>query len=317
MLCQHAHVEPSPSHSFALTALVAQRIVCLLERLLTRALVEDFGLTEEVAAERLRRELAYYRDLRLEDHSLNQVFGRSVLSLANRKMLYNVLLGGPELCEAVFSAYQELLFDFDPARVFAAYQARRELLLARLVQARGLQGAQAERQLTHPRSLFRLYTRGIVAGAACFAQFADGADFARMVRGQIAAGREAAIGLPCKFRFPGLSYALAADLLKEVGVREVGKPDVHVRRCLAAIGWAGQYASDLAVQEVFWNAWQVLGDGYPPVTLDKLFFLVGSGRFEMVAPAYKCRPRFAEFVRGLDLLGRERDAQRPPSPLAG
>ena len=93
----------------------------------------------------------------------------------------------------------------------------------------------------------------------------------------------------------GFGPALAADFLKELGVKELGKPDLWVRRILTAAGLAPPDASEVQVQRVFWKMWDALGDDYPPIIIDKLMFLVGSGRFEMVAPMHLCRSRFPEF----------------------
>lgn len=53
----------------------------------------------------------------------------------------------------------------------------------------------------------------------------------------------------------------------------------------------------MQVQRAFWRIWQVLGDDYQPFIIDKFMFLVGSGRFKMVAPMYICRSTFALFEK--------------------
>ena len=49
-------------------------------------------------------------------------------------------------------------------------------------------------------------------------------------------------------------------------------------------------------QRAFWRAWEALGDDYPPVVIDMLMYMVGTGRFDMGEPVYACSTRMARFV---------------------
>lgn len=96
---------------------------------------------------------------------------------------------------------------------------------------------------------------------------------------------------------PGFGSALSADFLKELGVRQLGKPDLWVRRAMAAAGWINEESAPaFLVQRAFWDAWEALGDDYPPVIIDKLMYIVGTGRFDMVEPVHACSGRMPLFV---------------------
>lgn len=66
---------------------------------------------------------------------------------------------------------------------------------------------------------------------------------------------------------------------------------------MAAAGWIDdESASAFLVQRAFWRTWEALGDDYPPVVIDKLMYIVGTGRFDMVEPDYACSTRMPRFV---------------------
>lgn len=274
-----------------------RRVVSILEELCDEALMGDIGLSRANARQRLNEELAYYRNLDLASHSLTDIFSRFCLSLANRAGMFNLVFGGSAQCARFQSAYRAVLFDFDPKKIVANYSGAWQRLLEDLLKARGFTGQQASRQLNEPRALFQSYARGVIAGAEFFAQYAAGAAFAADMRKWLT-DADHAVQLPAHLAaqgIPGFGPALAADFLKELGVKELGKPDLWVRRILTAAGLAPPDASEVQVQRVFWKMWDALGDDYPPIIIDKLMFLVGSGRFEMVAPMHLCRSRFPEF----------------------
>ena len=86
-----------------------------------------------------------------------------------------------------------------------------------------------------------------------------------------------------------------------------GNPDRWVRRVMGAAGWIHEDAPDVEVEQLFWLAWEELGDEYQPVIIDKLMYLVGTGNFAMVTPPYACSSRFAELQSRLSREGCEVD----------
>lgn len=73
----------------------------------------------------------------------------------------------------------------------------------------------------------------------------------------------------------GVGYALACDFLKELGFRDYGKPDVHLKQIFAAVGWCPKGASDYEVQKTIVKVADELK--VTPYHVDKLFWLLGSG----------------------------------------
>jgi hypothetical protein len=278
----------------------AQWIVSTLEELCKLALVEDVGLTSDKAADRLQQELDYYRHLRIEEHSVGDIFHRFCMSLANRDRLWNLIYGNR--FGELDSKYGSILAQYEPEAVVLKYQNQVDRLLSDFLEARQLPPDRSEYQRTSPRGQFRLYTRGILAGAKFFAEFKDGMAFKRSLHEWLT-GPEKAAQLPYHFHnlgFPGFGPALASDFLKEIGIKEFGKPDRWVYRCMKAAGWVTDASSEADVQRVFWELWRILGDSYPPVVTDKLMFLVGSGSFVMVEPMYSCRSRYEAFEEAMN-----------------
>ena len=279
----------------------ARRAITILERLCRQSLMETVGCSEPDANARLEAELGYYRRLRLDTLSMKDVFRRYCISLANRSPLFSLVFENMEQCDARIVAYSEVFCDYSPRDLVAKYRGCEEELLSRLIEKRGLTPQQAKRQRDAPRAMLPTYLQGLLAGAEYFARFEDGCEFARFV-GKWLVDPDLVAMLPQYFQalgFPGFGAALAADFLKEMGVRELGKPDRWVRRCMATAGWIEEDCSDFRVQRVFWKLWKLLGDEYPPSILDKLMYLVGTGNFVMVVPQYECKPQYPTFEQAI------------------
>src|SRR5438132_1726844 len=90
----------------------AQRVVQKLEELCQQALVEDCHLDAAAATARLQAELDYYRNLRLEEKTIEEVYQRFCMSLANRDRLWNLIFG--RSWEDLDRAYGELLRNYNP-----------------------------------------------------------------------------------------------------------------------------------------------------------------------------------------------------------
>ena len=284
-----------------------KEVIAQLEQLCELALVQDNSLSADAARNRLQLELSYYRNLELESHSLSDVYKRFCTSLANRAGMFKLVFGGSGRFSELQGAYAQVLCDFEAKEITRVYGKDHVRLLAALVKARGLNPDQAARQLNQPTALFQIYAKGALSGAEYFAKFASITDFANNIRSWLTDADRASL-LPqhlASQSIPGFGSALAADFLKEIGVKELCKPDRWVQRCLAAARFVPESASYESIQRAFWEMWRILGKNYPPVIIDKLMFLVGSGRFEMAEPTFNCRPRFSEFE---DFLSRQSES---------
>lgn len=277
----------------------AQKVIALLRDLASSSLVEDVGLATAEAAKRLEAELDYYRNLKREGRSLSDIFKRLCLSLANRGAMFTVVLGGKRHLDDTLSKFEDILEGFDPKRILSEFEGSEARLVERLVAARGLSEAASARQVKEKRSFFKTFVRGVLSGACYFFRFKNGAEFYEFLDKWLVDPDMAAM-LPVYFheqQIVGLGPALAADFLKEIGIQELGKPDLWVKRIMHEAGWTPKEPTAFEVQKVFWKVWRLLGPEYPPVILDKLMYIVGSGQFQMVLPEYSCRSRFEAFAK--------------------
>jgi thermostable 8-oxoguanine DNA glycosylase len=97
----------------------------------------------------------------------------------------------------------------------------------------------------------------------------------------------------------GFGFALACDFLKELGFINFAKPDVHVKAIVKGLNLSLQGANDYTVFKAV--ARIAASCGTTPYDVDKLFWLVGSGRF-YAHPSIGRRGRVASnrdrFIRG-------------------
>jgi len=292
-ICDHPYL----NGECAMQEVAPQRVVDTLECLCHLSLREDHGLSEDQAVQRLNSELAYYHNLDLPRLSMSQIFERFAISLSNRQSLFTLVFGGDRNFGPIMERYRPVLHGWCPSEIVKDYGVDDERLLRAILGARQLRPEQAEWQMTRQRSQLRRYANGLLAGARYFSRFDQPYEFTEFI-GKWLHDPDMAAMLPQYFAtlgFDGFGAALAADFLKEIGVKQLGKPDVWVRRCMEAARWIGTGASEFDIQRAFWKAAEVLSPDYPPVIIDKLMFLLGAGRYVMVEPQYKCKSRFEEY----------------------
>ena len=126
--------------------------------------------------------------------------------------------------------------------------------------------------------LWPLFARAALSGAEFLNQFASGPEFIEWVRVFDADNRKrAALPILLSQEIDGFGFALACDFLKELGFVNFAKPDVHVKALVKGLGLSSKTANDYAV---FKTVVRVASNcGKTPYDVDKLFWLVGSGRF--------------------------------------
>lgn len=99
----------------------------------------------------------------------------------------------------------------------------------------------------------------------------------------------------------GIGPALACDFLKEVGVKQCGKPDLHVKRILSELGIISQKKDD---RETF-NALNEIASatGVAPVILDKLLWMACSRRWDrtwsIIGDPPKPHPPCSEYIKSV------------------
>ena len=166
-----------------------------------------------------------------------------------------------------------LLFGYDPHKILGAYKSADELL--EIFKSKfNLQNIQSK------RSLWRKFSEGIISGSNFMASFKDKNDFNDFIK-TFARNKYTKAALPMLLskEIKGFGFALACDFLKELGYRDYPKPDVHLIKIFHDLGLSKSTEPYEVYKSIVEMAEAVGEDAY---TVDKIFWLIGSGRFYLV-----------------------------------
>ncbi len=223
------------------------------------------GVTQEV----LMRYLEPGDRLRVD--SIERVYYGLLSSAQNAQMRTAVVSGS---MDGGLDALSSVLFGFNPGSVVEHYGDDADAVLEEIV-ARVKPRGEIRRTR---RSVWPQFCRSVVTGARFLAQF-SGSDafYAWADRYDTDASTRADLPVAISTQVSGLGFALACDFVKELGYSNFGKPDVHIRAILVGLGLMPEKASD-------YEAFKTLtvfseSAGLSPYHVDKLMWLVGSGRF--------------------------------------
>lgn len=202
--------------------------------------------------------------------NLSELFRRLLLSAQNANMKAGVIggsIGG-------FNNLGPALFDFDPVKVGNTFRGKPETLLKhirKVAQPRG-------KVRTASLSIWPKYCKTILSASTFITQFRDGDDFHAWADHLYSDERTmAALPLILSEEVEGIGYALACDFFKELGYFNYGKPDVHVREIFSGLGLCPPTASPYQIQRVITRVASATGNS--PYDVDKVFWLIGSGKF--------------------------------------
>ncbi len=193
---------------------------------------------------------------------------RLIESLSNRNMMASVI--GFDKKEKEMKL---ILFKYDPNKILVAYKNADELS-GIFKNKFNLQNIQSKRSLWH------IFSEGIISGSNFMASFKDKDDFNDFIK---TFGRnkytKAALPMLLSKEIKGFGFALACDFLKELGYRDYPKPDVHLIKIFYDLGLSTSTEPYEVYKSIVEMAETVREDAY---TVDKIFWLISSGRFYLV-----------------------------------
>jgi hypothetical protein len=193
---------------------------------------------------------------------------RLIESLSNRNMMASVIGFSKRKKEM-----SPILFGYDPHRILSTYKDADELL-GKFKSEFNLQNIQSK------RSLWRKFSEGIISGSNFMASFRDKEDFDSFIK-TFARNKYTKAALPMLLskEIRGFGFALACDFLKELGYRDYPKPDTHLIKIFHDLELS-KSAEPYEVYKSIIEMAEVVGeDAY---TVDKIFWLISSGRFYLV-----------------------------------
>jgi hypothetical protein len=219
--------------------------------------------------------------------TVSGIFQRLLDSAQNAQMKTNVIgraIGGIDKLAGV-------LDNFNPHGVEREYGLDAARLLGdvkRLLKPKG-------KVNEGPRALWPKYCTTMLRAAAFLTRFESAPDFYAWVdRFYTDAKTVIAAPIILHFEIPGLGFALACDFLKELGYANYAKPDVHLKYIFPKLGLAVS-KGDL---DVFRAEVRVAEHcDTTPYTVDKLFWLIGSGDFYNAPEVGRIGRHREEFVQ--------------------
>ena len=206
-----------------------------------------------------------------EPVSLGELFMRLLTSAQNANMKASVVGGSIGGIQNLGKA----LFRFNPRKVERAFANDPEGLLDHIIEIINPSG----QIRTAARSIWPKYCKTILSAATFFGQFKSGEDFYAWANHFYGDQRSmAALPMVLAAEIDGIGYPLACDFLKELGFVSYGKPDVHVMQIFSGIGLCPEKASPYQVQKVIAHIAEA--SGVSAYNVDKVFWLIGSGKFD-------------------------------------
>ena len=193
---------------------------------------------------------------------------RLIESLSNRNMMASVINFKEKEKEL-----RIILCDYDPRAIVSEYSSLRELFDAfrKRFEIRNVQSK---------RNLWRKFAEGIISGSKFLSSFRNKDEFDKFIKTfSLNKYTKAALPMLLSREIRGFGLALACDFLKELGYRDYPKPDVHLIKIFSELKLSDSSDPYEVYKSIVEMAETVGEDAY---TVDKIFWLISSGRFYLV-----------------------------------
>jgi len=230
-------------------------------------------LVERIPSKDAKEILSSYLDFPDQSQfsvSISELFRRLLLSAQNTNMKPGVIGGAV----GGFNNLGKALYSFNPKKTLKRFDGQPEALLDHIVETLNPRG-EIRREA---RSIWPKYCKTILSAAAFLNQFSSEHEFYEWAN-SLYTNKKSMPALPMILaaEVEGIGYPLACDFLKELGFIEYGKPDVHVIDIFVGVGLCDPKPHPYQVQKIIMQIAEA--SGVSPYNVDKLFWLIGSGRF--------------------------------------
>lgn len=193
---------------------------------------------------------------------------RLIESLSNRNMMASVIN-----FQRRERQLRPILCDYNPQAIADKYPNANELfdVFKKNFEIRNIQSK---------RNLWRKFAEGIISGSKFMASFKNKEEFNGFIK-TFALNKYTKAALPMLLskEIKGFGLALACDFIKELGYRDYPKPDVHLIKIFSDLGLASSTDPYEVYKSIIEMSEAVGEDAY---TVDKIFWLISSGRFYLV-----------------------------------
>lgn len=238
-------------------------------------------LEKRVDEDSLRLQLEYYH--KYIPSSINEIFWKMISSLKNKQGYTNFIADIDEM--------HGILSEFDPKIVYDVYNDNWEALFNDFKQKFR---HTYKMDIENPRNAWVMYSKGVLSCAKFLSNFESLDDFENFINTfSYNEFTIAALPMLLEKEIFGYGFALSCDFLKEVGYVQYGKPDVHLKDIFVGVGIT-KTSDDYEVFKAIVKMGSVVGK--EPVIIDKIFWLIGSGKFD-IERDFKIGRHKKEFIK--------------------
>lgn len=201
-------------------------------------------------------------------NSLNEIYRGLLQSARSRQGMPNSI--GP------LSELEAPLYGYSPEHVIDRYTTWQEFFTE--IEEHDEISPPGRFDIENKRSHWVQFSKSVLSAGRFLSEFENLAEFSEFVDG-FYTNRHTRYSLPLFLgeRIHGLQFATACDFLKENGHAGFAKPDTHIRDLFVGMNLSEATDDDYALFLDVIEFAEVLGE--TPYTVDKLFWILGSGRF--------------------------------------
>ncbi len=235
-------------------------------------------LNQKVDETEIRKHLEYYQTYNAT--SIHEIFRKMVGTLTNKQGYVNFIAHPDQV--------RDILFDFNPKKLLENILDWKQLfnIFKRKF------GHKYKMEIDKKRNAWVMYTKGVLTCAKFISNYKDNKEFDDFITTFFFNEfTTAALPMLLEKEIYGFGFPLACDFLKELGYTQYAKPDVHIKEILFSLNLVDS-KEDYEVFKMVIKISKVIKKD--PVAVDKIFWLIGSGKFHLSTPPIK--------------IGRQREA---------
>ena len=245
-----------------------------------------YQFLEQLKPDSVNLENYFYGDNR-DFQSLEEVYIRFIVSAQNYQRMPNVIAFDkrePEISEILYRYDIEKISGMVADDLYTEFRQRFNVTTP-----------------DSKKNSWYKWSCSVIDSAKFVGGFKDAADFDEFVRRfDYNASSRIALPLLIQSRIRGIGFALACDLLKELGYTSYTKPDVHLTDIFNALGLCER--NPISVFEAIERMADDCMTEDPDVTpyrVDKVFWLICSGNFYNETPPIRIKGRKKELIEYL------------------
>ena len=223
-------------------------------------------LKDKVDEDILKKHFDYYHNC--NPKSIRDVFKQMVQSLKNKRGYSNFIADVDQMTD--------ILQGYDPQEVITKFENKWEDLFKEFQKEFG---KNYKMDIDNKRNAWVMYSKGVLSCANFLSNFKTIGQFDEFVRSFfLNEFTIAALPMLLEKEIFGFGFPLACDFLKELGYHQYGKPDVHLKDIFMELNLVESNSDYEIFKKIVKIGLIVKQD---PVIVDKIFWLIGSGKFHL------------------------------------